>query len=538
MKKILLFIVNLCLYFSTGLAQRITLGDEALVASGGGYNISAFNLANTKYAHQTSAAYTADGFATLNPSYPETYHYAPNIGSVDLDMAGASNDFANGEPDQFGGTYNATRWCFFEVPDIQGVNSGGYSCSGHLKFILHTYYSYYSAVYHSALAVYKYAYSGTGSDYYTSPSSLSSFYTNDISLATATFGGGAAISNMGAFENPQAGDVYQVHDALATCLNTSSCYMTGGAYQFNEMEYRLPPDPYESYFDAGVVQMDKSAGFLELDDPAPGLYFVQVYADNSSVNSSCFGSELPVLLTIQAEVDNQMQITVNSLGDYDVKYDPCFADAITTYSGAGFDMIYKPSMDTHVPPLCVEHAASIRNISGSDVAIYDQYYGHTAGGSVSIAAQLLDLKNYKAYQCEPMTRLDLAYHFASTTYSGGTYHQTYHTRGVDYDENGIATTPTTYYRIKHNALLNDARSMEAFPNPTNGQVTIKLKNVDDAATITVTDLQGRVMKSYSLNATDTHFQENILDLSGLSTGIYIVQVTGTNTNLKKRISLQ
>lgn len=59
-----------------------------------------------------------------------------------------------------------------------------------------------------------------------------------------------------------------------------------------------------------------------------------------------------------------------------------------------------------------------------------------------------------------------------------------------------------------------------FPNPTNGLLTIQLKEVNQPLTIQLLDLTGRVIISSSLNSMETS-----IDLSNYASGEYLLNVT-------------
>jgi len=60
-----------------------------------------------------------------------------------------------------------------------------------------------------------------------------------------------------------------------------------------------------------------------------------------------------------------------------------------------------------------------------------------------------------------------------------------------------------------------------FPNPTSGEITVKLKNLDVATSsaIYLFDNTGRLLES----RTELH-EENLFDLSGFSRGIYFMRI--------------
>lgn len=59
-----------------------------------------------------------------------------------------------------------------------------------------------------------------------------------------------------------------------------------------------------------------------------------------------------------------------------------------------------------------------------------------------------------------------------------------------------------------------------FPNPTNGLLTIQLKEVNQPVTIQLLDLTGRIIISSSLNSIETS-----IDLSNYASGEYLLTIT-------------
>lgn len=77
----------------------------------------------------------------------------------------------------------------------------------------------------------------------------------------------------------------------------------------------------------------------------------------------------------------------------------------------------------------------------------------------------------------------------------------------------------------------DVNEIKIYPNPTNGLLRIKtIKNMGEV-TITLTDINGRQVLSNQVEL----FNETKLDLGQLQTGIYILNIKGTEINLNKKI---
>ena len=81
-------------------------------------------------------------------------------------------------------------------------------------------------------------------------------------------------------------------------------------------------------------------------------------------------------------------------------------------------------------------------------------------------------------------------------------------------------------------IENSKESFEIYPNPTNGKVVIELEELVKSS-IQITDLQGGKVGTFTTN--DSRLE---LDLSHLSKGIYIVQVSSEVGHLVKRLIIK
>jgi hypothetical protein len=103
-------------------------------------------------------------------------------------------------------------------------------------------------------------------------------------------------------------------------------------------------------------------------------------------------------------------------------------------------------------------------------------------------------------------------------------------------------TIETIFQIAEVQLFHTALSIETFesndltlhPNPTNGRFSIQSKEMKAIDTITVTDALGKQIKQVQVNST----ADLQLNLEGIATGIYFVQITSGSENLVRRIVIQ
>ncbi|MFD0860868.1 T9SS type A sorting domain-containing protein [Sungkyunkwania multivorans] len=86
--------------------------------------------------------------------------------------------------------------------------------------------------------------------------------------------------------------------------------------------------------------------------------------------------------------------------------------------------------------------------------------------------------------------------------------------------------------IEDVALRN---SIKTYPNPTNGEIFIKNDENKLLTNAQIVDISGRVIKSYDLRNADV---EERLDLSGLTTGIYVLRVNAENASFSEKFVIE
>jgi len=78
-------------------------------------------------------------------------------------------------------------------------------------------------------------------------------------------------------------------------------------------------------------------------------------------------------------------------------------------------------------------------------------------------------------------------------------------------------------------------ALEVYPNPVNSTLTIANFNISGYATITLVDLQGKVVYTNNVSDLTGNFQ---IDMSNYESGIYVVRVTTENTNQEIKVVKQ
>ena len=112
-------------------------------------------------------------------------------------------------------------------------------------------------------------------------------------------------------------------------------------------------------------------------------------------------------------------------------------------------------------------------------------------------------------------------------------HTTYTVQGTD--ANGCMNTATIQVRVSAcigiNEINNSSIGLNIYPNPNNGEFNISSK--EDVSLVLINEL-GQVVMELSLNAGNNH----LVNVKGLSEGIYIISDKTNNTALHQKIIIQ
>jgi hypothetical protein len=104
-------------------------------------------------------------------------------------------------------------------------------------------------------------------------------------------------------------------------------------------------------------------------------------------------------------------------------------------------------------------------------------------------------------------------------YSGISY---YRLKQVDYDGK------FSYSKIV--AVVNEETEITIYPNPSLGSFKINVINEKQPYSVEITDAEGRLVYK-SLEGSDN----SLIEINGLSKGVYVVQVVGTNTVVNRKL---
>ncbi|MGP8217580.1 MAG: T9SS type A sorting domain-containing protein [Bacteroidia bacterium] len=110
--------------------------------------------------------------------------------------------------------------------------------------------------------------------------------------------------------------------------------------------------------------------------------------------------------------------------------------------------------------------------------------------------------------------------------------------GVNYNSSKSNTGNYTFVNVGIASVNGDLSSLAVYPNPTRGTVnfTLDLANTQNIE-LKLYNTLGQVMLTTNYGRISGHISKQI-DLSGLSKGVYIMEVTGENGNAYKKVVLQ
>jgi hypothetical protein len=86
-----------------------------------------------------------------------------------------------------------------------------------------------------------------------------------------------------------------------------------------------------------------------------------------------------------------------------------------------------------------------------------------------------------------------------------------------------------------NTITKNDFNVMLYPNPTNDRTILNIKGLKEDASITLYDLTGRKIKAYTLKQGQEKLEINI---KGLSSGIYNVNIQNSNNNITKKLIVE
>lgn len=97
---------------------------------------------------------------------------------------------------------------------------------------------------------------------------------------------------------------------------------------------------------------------------------------------------------------------------------------------------------------------------------------------------------------------------------------------------GVFSGVFTATSLATNSFGTNNDAIKIYPNPTNGQINVKINQFVGKVKIQVSDLNGRLIKDIN----DDNFNiERTIDLTGLQSGVYLVKVNSEEANFTQKI---
>jgi len=78
-------------------------------------------------------------------------------------------------------------------------------------------------------------------------------------------------------------------------------------------------------------------------------------------------------------------------------------------------------------------------------------------------------------------------------------------------------------------------STKLYPNPTSNKAILEVEGLKSDADVIVSDLLGRVIKSYKINPTNNELE---IDVNGFAKGVYNIRIMNDNINQTKKLIVQ
>lgn len=106
--------------------------------------------------------------------------------------------------------------------------------------------------------------------------------------------------------------------------------------------------------------------------------------------------------------------------------------------------------------------------------------------------------------------------------------------GVSFKKHTVSHTIYPYAATSVASVSNSAGTVNVYPNPANDIVNIHCGTLKGAATITITDVAGRVLITSQATLADAASQVNV---SGLNSGLYLINIATTEGHISGRFSV-
>lgn len=234
-------------------------------------------------------------------------------------------------------------------------------------------------------------------------------------------------------------------------------------------------------------------------------------------------------------------ILIRMLGQNAVNYAPTYHDNTTTWT-ATTTFSKNPNSNTLVHNITLQAASGTGSGSGS--AGGGVFNGLPFTGSVGVEGMPVYLQNANGNLLKvAYSRTDGSYDFNNLPF--GDYSMRVELAGVPSAPYMFSITssnpdPQINFTIGFNGIAASLREADltlvnTYPNPAKDWVRLQLKAKDGQdQTIRIRDMQGRLMLAKSVQL-ETGMQEIELSLHGLSQGVYLLEVTGSQKAVSRLV---
>lgn len=244
-----------------------------------------------------------------------------------------------------------------------------------------------------------------------------------------------------------------------------------------------------------------------------GDYFVKLTQANSS-------STIPSKVTYIQNVNNNTQ----NINAYDTI---CYGDTYTSY-GLNTDTsgIYIHQYTINNSNLSLTVNLTVRD----SIARPTNLVTNSTSENIQLAWQG-NATSYEVYRSDELIGITNDTIFTDTNLVAGNNY-CYKVKSINNNcESEFSNTVCQICLGLKNILTNDFK-VTLYPNPTNDITTLNIKGLKEDANITLYDLTGRKIKTYTLKQGQEKLEINI---KGLSSGLYNVNIQNSNYNISKKL---
>ncbi|NHN26819.1 T9SS type A sorting domain-containing protein [Flavobacterium jejuense] len=165
----------------------------------------------------------------------------------------------------------------------------------------------------------------------------------------------------------------------------------------------------------------------------------------------------------------------------------------------------------------------------ADGTVYPENFKVTMGTDKTVVAQTNTLQTYNSVPLQAWTQADLSF----TPSTSGDYYLGFNCFSLA-DQYRLAIDDVEITAAVLSTSTFDAKFFKVYPNPVNNMVSISSGSKVTFDTISITDINGRIVKSFTYNAVT----ETNINVSDLNSGIYFLKIKTSEGILDKKIIKQ